>query len=192
MNNDPIARFKDVYARADASGIELPDAASLATVDANGRPSVRMVLIKEATDRGFVFYTNTESRKGLDLETNRHAALCCWWSTIQEQVRVEGSVELVSNEEADAYFATRDRDSQIGAWASQQSRAMDSKDDLSRNFDEFSREFENAEVPRPPHWTGYRINPDNIEFWIGKPNRLHERFLYERDGDGWKTTILYP
>ena len=192
MSNDPFARFEEVFARARASGIELPEACSLATVDKNGRPSNRQVLLKGVDERGFVFYTNTESRKGDDLRANPHASLCFWWSTLQEQVRIDGPAEPVSPEEADAYFATRDRESQIGAWASQQSRPLQSRQALEAAFAEYREKFGDGEVPRPRHWSGYRIIPETIEFWIGRPYRLHDRVLYRKSDNRWIATRLYP
>ncbi|MDH3216449.1 MAG: pyridoxamine 5'-phosphate oxidase [Candidatus Krumholzibacteria bacterium] len=192
MEKDPIKRFRTVFRRAQVSGIELPEAAALATVSDDAQPSVRMVLLKHADDKGFVFYTNLDSQKGRELKRNPRASLCFWWPALQEQVRIEGSVELVSTSEADDYFATRDRNSQLGAWASQQSSELPSLDELRHAFDEAAKQYEKQLVPRPPHWSGYRLRPDRIEFWLGKPYRLHERYLYSREGDGWMMTMLYP
>lgn len=192
MQADPIERFHAVFDRATKSGIDLPDRVCLATVGKDGRPSARMVLLKAVDERGFVFYTNLESRKGRQLGENPYASLCFYWDTIGEQVRVDGPVSLISDEEADAYFATRDRLSQIGAWASDQSHEMKSPATLTRKFAKLGLEFGVGKVPRPPHWSGYRLAPDSIEFWKNKPHRLHERHLYTRDGAGWKVALLYP
>jgi pyridoxamine 5'-phosphate oxidase len=192
MEQNPIDRFREVYSRAKKSGIELPDAAALATVGKDTRPAVRMVLVKTVSEEGFVFYTNLESSKGQEIADNPHVSLCFWWPALQEQVRIEGPVERVSDEEADAYFATRDRDSQIGSWASHQSREMGSPDELLREFEAASRAYANRPVRRPPHWTGFRLCPERMEFWIGKPHRLHDRYLYTRSGDGWLVTMLFP
>ena len=192
MEKDPIKRFKEAQARAEENGVMLAEAAALATADDKGRPSLRMVLLKGVDRRGFVFYTNTESRKAQEMAVNSHVALCCWWPPLQEQVRIEGAVETVSAAEADEYFRTRDRNSQIGAWASKQSRAMPSRETLIDAFEEIRLRYEGHEVPRPPHWTGYVLVPQRIEFWRGRPYRLHERYLYTREGDGWVVSLLYP
>lgn len=192
MEMNPIVRFREVYSRAEKSPIELPDAASLATVTEEGQPTVRVVLVKAFDERGFVFYTNLESAKGHEMANNSRASLCFWWEPLQEQVRIEGAVEQLTDAEADDYFATRDRNSQLGAWASQQSREMSSLDDLVKAFEEVTARFGNGDVPRPPYWGGYRLQPERIEFWVGKPYRLHERYLYTRRGGDWVVTLLYP
>lgn len=191
---DPIERFREVYALAekiDRSVLPDPTAMALATVD-EGSPSVRIVLLKAYDERGFVFYTNYEGRKGRDLLARPRAALCFYWPTIDIQVRIEGSVVEVADDEADAYFATRHRMSQIGAWASRQSEPLENPDALDKRVSQYEREFEGKAVPRPPHWSGFRVQPERIEFWKGKPNRLHERHLYTRAGNGWKIETLYP
>jgi pyridoxamine 5'-phosphate oxidase len=165
---------------------------SLATVDAEGRPSNRIVLLKAFDQRGFVFYTNYEGRKGRELLANPHCALCFHWPPIELQVRIEGSAEPVSDAEADAYFASRARESQLGAWASSQSRRMDHPDDLERRLADFTVRFEGANVPRPPHWSGFRVVPVRMEFWHNRPSRLHDRSVYQRDGAGWRLDTLYP
>jgi pyridoxamine 5'-phosphate oxidase len=192
---DPVERFREVYALAekiDRSVLPDPTTMALATVDEDGSPSLRIVLLKAYDERGFVFYTNYEGRKGRELLARPRAALCFYWPTIDIQVRVEGSVVEVSDDEADAYFATRHRMSQIGAWASRQSEPLENRDALDKRVSKYEREFEGQAVPRPPHWSGFRVQPERIEFWKGKPNRLHERHLYTRAGNGWKIETLYP
>jgi len=165
---------------------------SLGTIEKGGQPSVRIVLLKAFDERGFVFYTNYEGRKGRELLAHPNAALCFYWPPIHIQVRVEGAVTRVSDDEADTYFATRDRGSQIGAWASRQSRPLESPTALDERVARYEREFAGRDVPRPKFWSGFRVAPERIEFWKGKPNRLHERHLYTRDGDGWRIETLYP
>lgn len=165
---------------------------ALGTVGSDGRPSVRIVLLKGYDARGFVFYTNYEGRKGRELLAKPWAALCFHWPTIDTQVRVEGKVAKVSDDEADSYFSTRHRMSQIGAWASRQSEPLEKPDALDERVRKYEREFEGKDVPRPAHWSGFRVQPERIEFWKGKPNRLHERHLYIRAGNGWKIETLYP
>jgi pyridoxamine 5'-phosphate oxidase len=164
----------------------------LATTTAEGRPSARAVLLKEVDDRGFVFYTNLESRKSKELLTNPHAALCLMWKSLNRQVRIEGVVELVEDEEADAYFASRPRDSQIGAWASEQSQPLASRADLERRVELFSERFPEGAVPRPPFWSGFRIVPQRIEFWQERPFRLHDRLVFSREGTTWRRELLFP
>ena len=165
---------------------------SLGTIEKGGQPSVRIVLLKAFDERGFVFYTNYEGRKGRELLAHPNAALCFYWPPIHIQVRVEGAVTRVSDDEADTYFVTRDRGSQIGAWASRQSRPLESPTALDERVARYEREFAGRDVPRPKFWSGFRVAPERIEFWKGKPNRLHERHLYTRDGDGWRIETLYP
>jgi len=194
-SEDPIARFQELFAEAKripADKLPEPTAFSLGTVDANGRPSVRIVLLKEVAERGFVFYTNHESRKGRELLASRRAALCFHWQLLEQQVRVEGNVTTVTDAEADAYFSSRARGSQLGAWASIQSRPMDHPDDLDRRLAEVTARFGDAPIPRPPHWSGFRVVPERIEFWKGMPSRLHVRHVYTREGNGWTTQRLYP
>lgn len=192
---DPITVFKDAFARAqlvDRALLPDPSAMSLATVDAGGSPSVRIVLLKGVDEHGFVFYTNLESRKGRDLRSKPRAALCFYWSALDLQVRVEGSVAGVSDVEADEYFASRPRGSQIGAWASSQSAVMETAADLDARVARYEKEFEGREVPRPEFWSGFRVAPEKIEFWHNRANRLHDRTLYTRDGRGWRVETLYP
>jgi pyridoxamine 5'-phosphate oxidase len=192
---DPIERFREVYALADKidrSVLPDPTAMALGTVDDDGSPSVRIVLLKAYDEHGFVFYTNYEGRKGRELLARPRAALCFYWPTIDIQVRIEGAVVEVTDDEADAYFATRHRMSQIGAWASRQSEPLENPDALDKRVRKYETEFEGKAVPRPPHWSGFRVHPERIEFWKGKPNRLHERHLYTRAGNRWKIETLYP
>ncbi len=192
---DPVSRFRRLFAQAEALDRAIlpePNAMSLATVGMNGNPSVRIVLMKGFDEDGFVFYTNIEGRKGRELRTRPVAAICFHWPMLEVQVRAEGSVAQVSDEEADAYFATRARQSQIGAWASIQSQPIEHVDDLSNRVAEMEKKFEGQEVPRPPFWSGFRLRPDKIEFWKSRPGRLHERHLYTRSGDSWTMETLYP
>jgi pyridoxamine 5'-phosphate oxidase len=167
-------------------------AMSLATTTPEGRPSARMVLLKGLDKRGFVFYTNLDSRKSRELFANPHAALCFMWKSLNRQVRIEGIIELVGDDEADAYFASRPRDSQIGAWASDQSQPLVSRAELVRRVEEFSHRFGDATVRRPPNWSGFRVIPERIEFWQERPFRLHDRLLFVREGEEWRRERLYP
>lgn len=192
---DPIAAFKALLDEARAVDRRIlpePTAMALATVGDDGRPSVRVVLLKEVDARGFVFYTNYQSRKGRELLAHPRAALCFHWQPLERQVRVEGPVEPVSAAEADAYFATRPRESQIGAWASQQSETLESAEALEARVREVEARFAGCPVPRPPHWSGFRVIPEQIELWRAGPFRLHERFLYERVDGAWRVRRLFP
>ena len=190
---DPLALFDEWLAAALASEPNDPEAMALATANAAGRPSVRMVLLKGHDARGFVFYTNDHSRKGGELAANPHASLLFHWKSLRRQVRIEGAVERVAADEADAYFASRGRDSQLGAWASDQSRPLSDRPSFMARFEEMKARFAGGEVPRPPHWGGYRVVPGAIEFWSDGANRLHERRLFTRQaGGGWAEGLLYP
>lgn len=190
---DPFSLFGIWFAQARASEPNDSNAMALATVDAMGRPSLRMVLLKGHGPDGFIFYTNFESRKANDLLSNPNAALLFHWKSLRRQVRIEGSVSRVDDATADAYFATRARDSQLGAWASDQSRPLDNRETFERRFAEAEARFTGSPVPRPPHWSGFRLMPRAIEFWLDRPHRLHERSRYEADGaGGWRAGMLYP
>jgi pyridoxamine 5'-phosphate oxidase len=189
----PMPMFEEWMRDAEASEPSLPNAASLATATPDGRPSLRMVLLKGADDRGFVFYTNLESRKGRELEANPRAALCFHWKSLTRQVRVEGRTEPVSDDEADAYFGSRDRESRIGAWASRQSRPLTGRFELEREVARYAARYALGAIPRPPFWSGFRIVPEQVEFWSQRAFRLHDRLVFARaDGGPWTISRLFP
>lgn len=190
--DEPLARFQELFARAKEEEVHDPTAAALGTATMHGRPSVRMVLLKGADVRGFVFYTNYQGRKATELESNSQAALTLYWPGLQVQIRIEGTVDRVSAEESDAYFQSRPMGHRLGTWSSDQSREIESLDALARKFGEVEARFKGHDVPRPSHWGGYRIAPESIEFWFGKENRMHERELYTRAGNGWTVRLLQP
>jgi len=192
MNSEPIARFRELLAQAGQLGSPNYTAFALATTGDDRQPSVRMLLLKEVDERGFVFYTNLESRKAGQLADNPCAAACFWWVLLQRQVRIEGRIERISEHEADEYFATRPRGSQLGAWASPQSRTISSRDQLLAAVARYADKYKDQPVPRPPYWSGYRLVPERIEFWTEQPDRLHEREVYTRQADGWSMTLLAP
>jgi len=192
MASDPFQLFDEWFAEARASEINDPEAMALATAGGDGQPSVRMVLLKGHGPDGFSFYTNEQSSKGGQLSANPRAALLFHWKTLRRQVRIEGGIERVADADADAYFASRARDSQIGAWASDQSRPLDCRETFEQRFDQVKQQFEGQDVPRPPHWRGYRVIPERFEFWSDRPHRLHERRLFTQAEGSWSEGLLYP
>jgi pyridoxamine 5'-phosphate oxidase len=189
---DPFALFAEWMAEARAGEPNDPDAAAFASVDEHGRPSVRMILLRHHGPEGFSFFTHLDSRKGRELAVNPIGSLAVHWKSLRRQVRADGAVEQVSDAEADAYFAGRSRESRIGAWASDQSRPLESTELFQRRFEQMCARFEGLDVPRPPRWSGFRLIPETIEFWSDRPHRLHERRLFTRLDDGWSETLLYP
>jgi pyridoxamine 5'-phosphate oxidase len=192
MATDPHLLFEEWLAEARLSEPNDPEAMALATADRSGRPSIRMLLLKGHDQRGFVFYTNSLSRKGGELAENERAALLFHWKSLRRQVRIEGPVEPIEAAEADAYFASRSRESRLGAWASEQSRPLDRRSTFENRYRQLVEEYRDRDVPRPPHWWGYRLAPERIEFWIDRAHRLHERRLFLREADGWAESLLYP
>jgi pyridoxamine 5'-phosphate oxidase len=191
-DSDPLALFDSWFAEAQASEPNDANAMALATATPDGRPSVRMVLLKGHGADGFVFYTNAQSRKGGEIAANPHAALLFHWKSLRRQVRIEGPLSEVTAAEADAYFHSRARESQLGSAASDQSRPLDARQTYLDRVETLAAEYAGQEIPRPPHWTGFRLTPERIEFWLDRPNRLHERRRFTRDGDRWTSTLLYP
>ena len=191
-HGDPLALFEAWFVAARDSEPNDPEAMALATATPDGRPSARMVLLKGYGPDGFTFYTNTESRKGGEIRANPQAALLFHWKSLGRQVRIEGPLEEVSSELADAYFASRHPDSRLGSAASEQSRPLDDRATYLARVDALRERYPDGAVPRPPHWTGFRLNPERIEFWISREYRLHERRLFTREGGGWASTLLYP
>ncbi|WHO39519.1 pyridoxamine 5'-phosphate oxidase [Sphingobium sp. AP49] len=189
---DPFALFDEWYAQARETELNDSNAMALATADAQGRPSVRMVLLKGHGPDGFIFYTNFEGRKAGDLFANPHAALLFHWKSVRRQIRIEGPVGPVDDATADGYFATRSRDSQLGAWASDQSRPLPSRDVFMARYGEVAARFDGRPVPRPPHWSGFRLVPERIEFWQDREHRLHERRVFTHNENGWTEGLLYP
>jgi pyridoxamine 5'-phosphate oxidase len=192
LYKEALSRFHDVLDMAGKTDLREPMAMALATADAEGRPSVRTMLLKSADERGFVFFTNSHSRKGRELVENPHVSLCFFWQPLMRQVRVEGTVVPIAAEESDQYWETRPRDSQLGAWASEQSDPLESRPLLERLVSECHERFLDKPVPRRPHWFGYRVVPERIEFWKSGWHRLHERVLYEKTSEGWVKYLLYP
>ncbi len=190
--DDPFPLFTRWYEEALHAGLLEPTAMALATIAADGQPSLRMVLLKSFDARGFVFYTNFESRKARELDAQRHAAATLWWDRLERQIRIEGRVERAGPREGDDYFTSRPRGSQLSAWASQQSAPIVSRGELERKLQKVAARFAEGKVPRPPFWGGYRLVPERIEFWQGRPDRLHDRLLYTRQPDGWKRERLQP
>tara|TARA_B100000029_G_C17340363_1_gene875053 strand:+ start:289 stop:873 length:585 start_codon:yes stop_codon:yes gene_type:complete len=192
LNENPIIQFRKWYDEALLKGIEFPEACCLSTISENNYPDGRMVLMKSFNDDGFVFFTNAKSNKGKHLKKNPRASLTFYWEVLSKQVRIQGNISGISDSDSDQYFSSRPRGSQIGAWASLQSKQLCKRNELDERFVKFEKKYLDVEIPRPPYWKGYLLKPKRIEFWIGKENRLHDRFLYEFVNQGWKINRLYP
>jgi pyridoxamine 5'-phosphate oxidase len=192
LNADPVVQFEYWFDEAMGANVPEPHAFMISTVDGDGKPSSRIVLLRNADQNGFVFFTNYKSRKGHNIDVNPHVCATFFWHDLQRQVRVEGTIEKISAAESDEYFATRPRESQIGAWASNQSEVLESREALEERTAELTLQYEGQTVPRPPHWGGYRIKPTSVEFWQGRASRLHDRFLYTLEGTKWQISRLNP
>lgn len=192
MSKDPFSIFDSWFKEARETELNDGNAMTIATVNAHGQPAARMVLLKGYSPDGFIFYTNQQSRKAADIAANSKAAILFHWKSLRRQIRIEGSLTTVDDAVADAYFATRSRDSQLGAWASDQSRPLDSRETFEARYAEMKTKFEGGDVPRPPHWSGYCLTPDRFEFWQDREHRLHERRTFERDASNWTEGLLYP
>ena len=191
--DSPFELFTNWMEEAIKNEINDPNALSLATTDKSGKPSVRMVLLKGINEEGFIFYTNLKSKKSLDLKENPQASMCFYWKSLLRQITIDGVVDKVTDQVADHYFNSRIYDSRIGAWASNQSEILQNKEELLRKIEKYKKKFSNQKnVPRPPHWSGWRLIPDSIEFWLRGENRIHERLRYKKTNDGWKKILLYP
>ena len=190
---NPIVLFKKWFALAEKSEVNDPNALSLATSSSSGIPSVRMVLLKGLSEKGFVFYTNFNSNKGIDLKSNPNASMCFHWKSLRRQVRISGKAVVISDQEADKYYSSRAYESRIGAWASSQSQVMQNRNEFLDRFKDFKKKYpDQNNVPRPPHWSGWRVEPNSIEFWLEIKNRIHERLNYKKENDKWIKEILYP
>ena len=190
---NPIVLFKKWFALAEKSEVNDPNALSLATSSSSGIPSVRMVLLKGLTEKGFVFYTNFNSNKGIDLKSNPNASMCFHWKSLRRQVRISGKAVVISDQEADKYYSSRAYESRIGAWASSQSQVMQNRNEFLDKFKDFQKKYpDQNNVPRPPHWSGWRVEPNSIEFWLEIKNRIHERLNYKKENNKWIKEILYP
>lgn len=192
LAQNPIVQFEYWFDEAVGANLPEPHAFMVSTVNTEGKPSARIVLLRNADENGFTFFTNYNSRKGHDIEAKPYASATFFWQQLQRQVRIEGTIEKVSVQESDEYFASRPRESQIGAWASNQSQVLESREALEQRVASLTKEYEGKDIPRPPHWGGYRIKPTQIEFWQGRPSRLHDRFLYTLDNNNWKINRLNP
>ncbi len=192
LSEEILECFRQGFGQAVDAGVPEPTAMTLATCDASGRPGARVVLLKGHDEDGFVFYTNLGSRKGRELKANPRVSLVFWWCEIEQQVIIDGHAEQVSDQDADAYFASRPRGSQIGAWASRQSSELDRRETLRERVAQFEEQYRDLDIPRPPHWSGFRVDADRVEFWYGRPFRLHERIVFTAAGESWQRNLLYP